>query len=236
MFDFMSQIFAQMKAQDRFGGGSQSDAVPAVSHSPFGPAPMTGPTGGAVPGVVSPAAETVLDERESYLANSAGFDAKWANDSLLSRALARHRGEKVEDPAIQPERGAPGQERPQRDIATIIAEAMASAAKPASGPAPERERPYTGLSPEEEYHQRRAALDARAGSQPHREASRPELGAPGQARPLRDPATVIAEAMASATRPASGPAPGPERPYTGLSPEEEYHQRRAAIDARAARR
>jgi len=85
--------------------------------------------------------------------------------SFHERAMARSRGEKVADPAIQPERGAPASARPLRDPQAVIAEAMAqSAPKPAAAPAAPA-RPYTGLSPQEEYEQRRAAMNAKAGDQ-----------------------------------------------------------------------
>jgi hypothetical protein len=233
MFDIIQKALAGL---DRFGGG-RSAQVPGSEHSSASPAHMPGVTGAAAPGVYSPHAETVLDEREMFYSRSAAFDAKWANEGLLGRALARHRGEKVDDPEIRPEPGAPAKERPLRSVSEVIAEAMATAKKPPSGPAPGPEKPYTGLSPEEEYHQRRAMMDARAARRPPVGGPmKPELGAPAKERPLRSVEEVIAEAMGSVKKPPSGPPPAPEKPYTGLSPEEEYRQRRAMMDARLASR
>jgi hypothetical protein len=162
--------------------------------------------------------------------------------SFLQRVLERLRG--GDEAPVEPELGAPAQERPLRDPGTVIAEAMATASRPASAAPPGPERPYSGLSPEEEYRSRRAAMDARElphyeramarhrGEQGDDRAIAREAGAPAHRRPLRDPQEVIAEAMATAPRPTSTPVPPPERPYSGLSPEEEYRQRRAALDAR----
>jgi len=162
MLDFFHATLARAQAEDLFGGERPAAVSSASEASPLPPAYAPGVTGVAGPRALSPAAETVLDERELYLANSASFDARWAHDGLLARAMARHRGEAFADPATRPELGAPTSARPLRDPSAVIAEALASSRRPMSAPAPEREGPVSGLSPEEEYRDRRAAMDARA--------------------------------------------------------------------------
>lgn len=257
MFDIIQDVLARMRAQDHFGSSRASLAPEAGGGSGIGAsgpaAAWSGGTGRAAPGVVSPTAETVLDEREMYLANSAGFDAKWANASPFMRAMARMRGESVEEPAaaVGSELGAPGASRELRDPEAVIAEAVASSARPPSGPAPGPEKPYTGLTPEEEYQQRVSAMNAKAagggmswfekamararGEAVAEMPITPALGTPGAGaagRPLRSVEEVIAEAMATHKAPTSTPAPGREKPYSGLSAEEEYKMRRAALDAK----
>jgi hypothetical protein len=201
------------------------------------PPPVAAPAPAPAPASSGPSPE------EEYRARRAAMDARDGDGpSFLQRALARLRGD--DHAPIEREPGAPAQERPLRDPETVIAEAMATASRPAPAAAPEPERPYSGLSPEEEYRARRAALDAREMPHYQRAMARAggaevddptiarEPGAPAHRRPLRDPQEVIAEAMATAPRPTSTPVPPPERPYSGLSPEEEYRQRRAMLDAR----
>jgi hypothetical protein len=238
MFDIIQQYLARARAQDWFGGSSPPAAAAASGADAAAPLYGGGP---AAPGVVSPAAETVLDEREQYYARSAAMDAKWAQSPMLARALARARGEAVDDLPIAPELGAPASERPLRDPQTVIAEALASVMKPVAPPAaPSGAGPYE----EDNYHARRAAMDAKyAGDSPYQRAMArargeqvdelpitPELGAPKSERPLRDPQAVIAEALASVTKPAAPPAaPSGAGPYE----EENYRARRAAMDAKA---
>jgi hypothetical protein len=107
------------------------------------------------------------DERDTYLANSASFDKKWEGNSFIERALARHRGEKVDEtPAAPPapELGAPPSSRPLRSPEEVIAEATGQTKPPAERaavPAPPP-APASGKSAEEEYRERRAAMDAKS--------------------------------------------------------------------------
>lgn len=164
-FDFMKKPDDQQgKLETMFGKGDS-----------FGSPPKAGPLSGAppasqsaaVPGAVSPAADTVVDseEKDTYLSNKASMDSKWANDPLLARAMARQRGEKLEDPEIKPELGAPKQSRPLADPADVIAGVMATANQPAAkepsagtGPA---EAPSTGPSEKNIYEANRASFDAK---------------------------------------------------------------------------
>lgn len=115
----------------------------------------------------SPTAATIVDdERETYMARSAAFDKKRANDHTFQRAMARARGEEVDELPITPELGAPKQSRPLRDPQAVIAEALAEkrpAAPPAAAAAPESSK---GPSARDLYMSNRAALDEKAAKMP----------------------------------------------------------------------
>ena len=146
------------------------DAAPAPSHAAADHAPHAapsypGPTGGAVPGAYSPAVDTLLDPRETYLANKAGMDAKWSGSDLLQRALARHRGEKVEDRPIKPELGAPKQTRPLASTEAVMAQVHAESAKAKAAPAapaPPPAAPHSGPTERDVYMANAKASDERA--------------------------------------------------------------------------
>jgi hypothetical protein len=160
-FDYLDEM---KRKASLFGGDASAASAPATSRPPAAPA-AAGGTSAAVPGAHSPAADTVLDERETYLANSASFDKKWEGDDFLARALARHRGEKVEEQPVAPELGAPKSERPMRSLEEIMAEVHAQSAPP-KAPAAEPEAPspaaQAGMSERDHYMERRAAMDGKS--------------------------------------------------------------------------
>lgn len=135
----------------------------AADHSSHAPAGYSGPSRGAVPGAYSPAVDTLLDPRETYLANKAGMDAKWNGSDMLARALARHRGEKVEEGAIKPELGAPKQTRPLASTDQVMAQVHAESAKPpAAAPTPPPAAPHSGPTERDVYTANAGAADERA--------------------------------------------------------------------------
>jgi len=140
--------------------------APSSDHSSHAaPSGYSGPSHGAVPGAYSPAVDTLLDPRETYLANKAGMDAKWSGSDMLARALARHRGEKVDDQAIKPELGAPKQTRPLASLDTVMGQAHAEAAHakaPPAAPTPPPAAPHSGPSERNVYETNAKAADERA--------------------------------------------------------------------------
>jgi hypothetical protein len=148
-----------------FEGGGATPGHATSDHAAHASPAYPGPARGAVPGAYSPAVNTLVDEKDIYQANKAGMDAKWSGSDLLQRALARHRGEKVEDRAIKPELGAPTHTRPLASPEAVIAQAQAAsapAAHAAPGPAAAPAAPHSGPSERDVYLANQTASDERA--------------------------------------------------------------------------
>jgi hypothetical protein len=169
MFEFIQQAVARARLQERFGGGDRGGAH-AGDAGEHAAAPMMAASGKAPPGAYSPAADTVVDD---YHANRAALDSRWAGNDLLARAMARHRGEEVAPQAIKPEPGAPKTSRPLADPAQLMASIFGISPAPAAAPAaPAMPSPaaQAGMSEEESYRARRAAMDARPGQEGYQRA------------------------------------------------------------------
>jgi hypothetical protein len=188
---FVQAVVTALRTQD---SGAAAAATETAAPTPP-PAPTRRKPGGPI------SEEEIYADRHAYSEN------KWKNDPMLARAMARQRGEAVEELPINPELGAPSASAapasaaPATATATTATSAPAasvSAAAPTSSAAP----PSRGMPDERNvYEANRAAYDERWKTDPMYERAMARIRA--RKAGGGESAAPAAEAAAPAAAPAA---------------------------------